>query len=207
MEQRFEFEFFSSDTYRHSNPELESFYLEKGEDFFIGKELIINDVKIIYYVYITGNNSGMLMLYLSEDAFNGIIENLNEYTADGMCRTWPKLLKALNNGAEDNYFETAIIRLSTENFGSFWVSCRSIENVNLQDLDTEYVIGKLSDLYSNTIDILTEYRDNDISIYDRAKAVGKGAFSGYRKGKLITTALGFTGMLLGIPGMDELLND
>lgn len=39
MEQRFEFEFFSNDTYRHSSPEHESFYLEKGEDSFIRKGL------------------------------------------------------------------------------------------------------------------------------------------------------------------------
>lgn len=207
MEQRFKFEFFSDETYHHSSPELETFYLEKGDDFFIGKELVVNDVKIIYYIFITGKNCGLLMLYLSDDAFDGITENINEYNAQGMCNAWPQLMKALSCGRDDNYFETAIIKLNTDNFGTFWTSCRSIENVNLQDLDTEYVIEKLSELYSNTIDILTEYRDNDISAYDQVKAVGKGAYSGYKKGKIISTALGIGGLLLGIPGLEDLLDD
>lgn len=52
MEQRYKFNFFVDKApYNSEEPSLHNFYIEKGDEFFIGKELHIHNNVITYYVY------------------------------------------------------------------------------------------------------------------------------------------------------------
>ena len=81
-----------------------------------------------------------------------------------------------------------------------------MENINFEDLETEYIMDKLGDLYIYTVDMLNEIIENDINFWEKTKSVAKSGYSGYRKGKLITNALGIAGTLFGIPGLEDIFS-
>ncbi len=51
MEQRYKFNFFLAKAPCNEEPFLHNFYIEKGDEFFIGKELHWHNNIITYYVY------------------------------------------------------------------------------------------------------------------------------------------------------------
>jgi len=50
LPERHSFDFFIDDTYYHDEPEINSFFIEKGDELFAGRELIVKEVKITYYI-------------------------------------------------------------------------------------------------------------------------------------------------------------
>lgn len=210
MEHRNTFDFFLGESSWHEEPSIDSFYLEKGDDFFIGKELLINDIKLTYYIYIIGENRGMLMLYLGDNVFDYLVEKLDKYNYETVVKTWPILMNDLKRGADDNYTNTALIKFISENF-SFWTACTIIENIDFTDLETKYVVGKLIDLYSHTIDMLQEYHNNDVSNWNTAKGIGRAVYDGYRKGRrtrdILQAAIILCGAIFGFPEVGEYLEE
>ncbi len=206
MERRYSLDFFlDSDYSSNTETDVNYFYIEKGDVFFAGRELLLEDRKITYYIYPLNNNSAFIMLYLGDDYFDNFIENLTDDCLEAYSNTWPKLMTALNNGVNDNYSHAGLMKFITDEF-KFWSVCTKVENINFEDLETEYIMDKLGDLYIYTVDMLNEIIENDINFWEKTKSVAKSGYSGYRKGKLITNALGIAGTLFGIPGLEDIFS-
>ncbi len=199
LPERHSFEFFIDDTSYHDEPEIHSFYIERGDEVFAGRELLVKDIKIVYYIYPTGEHSGLLVFYLGDDCFDSIREVLDEDTIGPIGSAWPKFLEALSNGIHDNDSRYALAKC---NFGSgveFWAMYTRVENIELDDLNTEYIIGKAVQLHSFTIDMLNEMNDNEPSAWKvAANSAIRGAKNGIKWSRWISTALGVGGLFLGI---------
>lgn len=163
LPERFSFDFFNDDTYYHDEPEINLFYIEKEDNLFLGRELIVKDVKITYYVYPISEHSGFLVFYLGEDCFDSIREALDEDSINPIRSAWPKFIEALSNGIYDNDSSYALAKFDFGSEIKFWAMYTRIENIEFDNLNTEYVISKVVKLYSYTIDMLIELRDNEPS--------------------------------------------
>lgn len=199
LPERHSFDLFIDDTYYHDEPEINSFFIKKGEEFFLGKEIIVKSVKITYYIYPTSEHGGLLAFYLGDDCFDSISEALNEDTIDSIGTAWPKFLEALSNGIHDNDSRYALAKC---NFGSgveFWAMYSRIENIELDDLNNEYIIGKVAQLHSFTIDMLIEMNENEPSTWKVAtNAAYRGAKNGFKWSRWISTAVGIGGLFFGV---------
>ncbi len=199
LPERHSFDFFIDDTYHHDEPEINSFFIEKGDELFAGRELIVKEVKITYYIYPTGKHSGFLAFYLGDDCFDSIREALNEDTIGPIGSAWPKFLEALSNGIHDNDSRYALAKC---NFGSgveFWAMYTRIENIELDDLNTEYVIDKVAQLYSFTTDMLIEMNQNEPSTWKAAtNSAIRGAKNGIKWSRWISAAVGIGGLFFGV---------
>ena len=90
MERRYSLDFFlDSDYSSNTETDVNYFYIEKGDVFFAGRELLLEDRKITYYIYPLNNNSAFIMLYLGDDYFDNFIENLTDDCLEAYSNTWP----------------------------------------------------------------------------------------------------------------------
>lgn len=199
LPEHYSFDFFLSDTDYHNEPEIAPFYIEKGDELFVGRELYFKDVKITYYIYPTGEHSGILLLYLGDDIFDSIRDAIDDDTIDPVRKAWPIFIDALYNGVHDNDSRYALAKV---NFGSeiiFWTMYSRIENIDFSDLDTEYIIGKVIQLYGYTVDMLNEMNGNKPSTW---KVMSNSFQSGVKKGikwtKILSTAVGIGGLFFGV---------
>lgn len=196
MEQRYSMNFFLEDYCGKEEPEVEAFYLEDGDNFYIGRELLLDDRKITYYFLPIDKREALLFLYVGDDTFDKAVDNLDKYNEDGVMNAFPLFAQALKNGVNDNYTKTALIKLQHVNGkDSFWCFATKIENVDLTDLENEYVINKLQKLFSDSIDVLIQIEENDISNWDKLKGAGKAGYDGW---KIARTALTLGGLLFGV---------
>lgn len=196
MEQRYSMKFFVEEYHGKEDPEVNYFYLEGDDNVIGGREVLLEDKKITYYFFPTAQREALLFLYVGDDVFDEVVDNIDEYNEEGIINAFPLFIKALMNGAQDNYSQTALIKLPHVNGnGSFWCFATKIENVDFSDLDNDYVINKLSKLYSDTIDIFNQIDENDVSFWDQLKGAGKAGYDGW---KLAKTALTLGGILFGL---------
>lgn len=203
MEARDNFEFFIDECQFNGDAEVTTFYIEKSDTFFIGKEVRTDNKKLTYYIIPFQDNSALIFLYLSDDFFDSFIENLNKYNIDGAKNAWPLLMGALENSANDNYFKPSLFKYNDMFWGLFTI----IENIDITVLETEYVIGKFGNLYSYALSMLQEMNDNDISKWDMAKGYGKAGVDGWKWSRVISTALAIGGTILGIPEIGDLTDE
>ena len=74
-----------------------------------------------------------------------------------------------------------------------------IENIELDDLNTEYIIGKVAQLHGFTIDMLNEMNENEPSTWRVAtNSAIRGARNGIKWSRWISAAVGIGGLFLGI---------
>lgn len=199
LPERHSFDFFIGDTYYHDGPKINPFIIEKGDELFVGRELISKDVKITYYIYPTSKHSGLLAFYLGDDCFDSIREVINEDTIGPIASAWPKFIEAQSNGIHDNDSRYALAKC---NFGSgvkFWAMYTRIENIEFDHLNTEYIIGKVAQLNSFTIDMLNEMNENEPSTWKAAaNSAIRGTKNGIKWSRWISTAVGIGGLLFGV---------
>ena len=196
MEQRYSMNFFLEDYCGKSEPEIEAFYLEDGDNIFGGRELLLEDRKITYYFFPIDSREALMFLYVGDDIFDEAVDSLDKYNEEGVMNAFPLFAQALINGANDNYSKTALIKLPHVNGrDSFWCFATKIENVDFDDLENEYVINKLQKLLSDTINVFNQLEENDISTWDKLKGAGKAGFDGWRLAK---AALTIGGLFFGV---------
>ena len=203
MEARDNFEFFIDECQYNGDTEVITFYIEKNDTFFIGKEVLINNKKLVYYFIPFQDNSAFVFLYLSDNDFDYLIDNLNKYNVEGTKNAWPLLMAALENAANDNYFKPSLFKYN----GMFWGLFTMVENIDITDIETEYVIGKFGNLYNYALNMLQEIHDNDISKWDMAKGYGKAGIDGLKWSRIISTALTIGGTILGFPEIGDLTDE
>lgn len=173
---RNEFVFFLDEIPQRNEPEIEIFYIKKGEDLFGGRELLKDDMRITYYFYPTEKNSCLLLLFLGENYFDELMKNINEDNANEVAKAWPKFAEAYINGQNDSDSQYALARWKFNNT-QFWSTYCRLENVDFQNMETEYVIGKLARLFSFSVDMLNEISENKPS---SLRIFGNGVVNGTR---------------------------
>ena len=200
MEQRFSMNLFLEEYHGKDKPEIRLFYLENNDCLYGGRELLSKDSKITYYFCPTDKRSALMFLYAGDDVFDEVVDNINEYNQEGLSNAFPLFIKALVNGANDNYYGTALIKLPhISGNGGFWCFATKVDNVDFSDLENDYVLDKLNDLLSDTLDIYKQINDNEVSLWDKLKSTGKAASDGYRIGRGILTVASIVGsVFLGV---------
>lgn len=194
MENRNNFAFFIEETRRVSEPVLTTFFVEKGDLFFVGKEIRIDDHKITYYLLPFSDGTATVLIKLADDEpFDSFIENIDEYNIDGCQNAWPYLMEAMYNGANDNYSSPALIKLND----LFWGLCLQAENVSIEDLDSDYIFGKVGTLIDYAEAMIEQIDQNEVSGWDKAWEFGGRFFDFLSLGSDIGSTL------FGALGLDD----
>lgn len=198
--ERKELEFFISDSDdKHEDGDSELFCIERGNMVIVGTEVHIEGQKIIYYIAPSSNTTGLLFFYIGDDTFDNFIENLDEYNEESAWKTWPLLMHALSNGVNDNYSNIALARIDNGLF-KFWGTFVNVENIDFNNLDTEYIGEKAGSLLSITCNMLSEYIEKDISTWQNLKEITKRGSDIFRTAR---TIFNIGSILLGAGSIDN----
>lgn len=214
MERRYQMEFFMQDSPNMSDDvEIYPFYLEDDELIYAGREVHVNGQKITYYIWPIGEDNAILFLYIGDDTFDEFIQDIDEYNLNALSNAFPLLMRALYNGINKNISEIALLPLKdlTKNDDVFWCLCTRIENIDISDLDTKYIVKKFMKLYQDAVDMFVQLNENEISTWDKIKGAGEAAYDGYRKGHAIANILSVAatigGTVFGIPELGSIFSD
>lgn len=203
MERRYSMDFFLGDSNGEEDWTVSGFYVENEDTIYGGRELYYNGNKITYYFFPIDHDEALMFLYIGHDTFDEFIDNIDDYNLEGANKAWPLLIRALHNGANDNYSGSALIKLPdlTHSNKMFWCLATKVENIDLKDLETLYIIKKLGNLVSDAMDMLTQINENDISTWDSIKGNARAGYDSYQRGrkamKIASFALAIGGALLG----------
>lgn len=198
LPRRYSFNFFLQEIPQRNEPEIESFYIENGQDVFGGRGLLMDDKKLTYYFYPIEEHSCLLLLFLGEDFFDELMKNLNNDNADEVARVWPKFAEAFINGRNDSDSQYALARWEFKDT-RFWATYCRLENVDFQDMETEYVIGKLAKLYVFSVDMLNEIRTNEPSaLRILGKSVVNSTKSSLKMMSILKGAAALGGIIFGV---------
>ena len=204
MEQRNTMNFFLEDSHGEENGTVSGFYVENQDNIYAGRELYYDNNKITYYFLPTDSDEALMFLYIGDDTFDEFVNNVDEYNLDGVNNAWPLLVKALRNGINDNYTDSALIKLPdlTHSNNYFWCLATKVENVDFEDLETSYVLKKMVKLYSDAMQMFGQINENDISTWDAFRGGARAGLDNYRRGsnaiRIAKTALMIGGALCGI---------
>lgn len=203
MKNREQLEYFCEESLsKHDDDYIERFFLRiDKENYYVGRNRYIQGIKITYYIFPKDNYQAFLFLYIGDNIFDEFCDSIDEYSIEAYTKTWPLLIKSLEDGCKDNYSTAALIKLPNINKdGSFWCFATLLENIQYNNLETDYVTAKLVKLLDNSISILNQYAENDITNIEKVKAYGKVAYDEYKKYETIKSVMKGIGLAASIVG-------
>ena len=159
--------------------------------------------RLSYYIIPQDNTSALLFLCFGEcEGLTNLVSSLDGYNRPGAEKAWPMLMKALDNGANDNYSSTAapaLIGISDVPTGeaNIWGVAVKVENVDFENIDCEYVLGKVAFAKDYALQMLDQFEKNDVAGIDRAIETGRKGFDVWRGVKTAGTVLSVVSTLLG----------
>lgn len=175
MEERKHIEYFRGNCSKQQG-EVDTFLCPiDNEHSFIGKDVAIKDgFHIVYYLLPFSDGDAILFAVIEEtgqllDAFKGYSNS----DLDVLEPSFPKAIKAMRDGANANLTNYAILCLET-NGRPFDCVATKISNIDIADLDTEYVIKKAFNLCIYASDIIDELDWDRVSFWQKAKIVAHG---------------------------------
>ncbi len=189
---------------------INSFMVEtcQGETY-IGKEMFLDEIKLTYYFYPTVEHEAIMFLYLENQAtFEELEEGINSYTFDAVHETYLLLIEALYNGRNDNYSRCALIKIKNgDGEGKpFWCFAAKVENIELSNLDSDYVHHKLMTLVEGTCNVFKQLQ-NEMSVWCQTKMYIRAIRDGIDKAltvkKLLDTILLISGIFTGVSFMES----
>ena len=201
MEQRHEMKW-AIESGNPGNDGLSMFFLRGNDVGYLGCELVGEDgTSLAWYFHLTGEKEALVFLYIHDNCFDDLVDNVDESNRKAVLEAWPLLMNALIRGADDNYSEPALIKLvSTEKANaSFWCLAMKIENIDFSDLEnwvSDYVSEKLKRLINYLGAMNEQLEKNDISTLSLLAGGIKKGFGRYRTLKIFT---GIASSLLGLP--------
>ena len=144
MERRNSMDFFYEEYKGSDEPDLNAFYIEGEKMIYGGRELLLKDKKITYYVLPLEEHEAVLFLYVGDDIFDNLLNSIDEYSEPGIRNAYPLFMKSVDNGLNENLYSTALLNLPHAcKDGKFWCFATKIENIDLSDLENDYVLNKL----------------------------------------------------------------
>lgn len=209
MEQRHEMKWAIEEGDSGKDEGLNVFYLDGNDVSYFGCELVgENGNTLTWYFHLTGEKEAHIFIYIHDNCFDSLVDNLDESNRKAVFDAWPLLMNALVRGADDNYSEPALIKLASTEIANayFWCLAMKIENIDFSDLEnwvSDYVSEKLKRLINYLGAMNEQLEKNDISTLSLLAGGIKKGFGSYRTLKLIG---GIAGSVLGLPlfcGGDE----
>lgn len=154
----------------------------KGEELgsevtktYIELEIPIGDSHACVVYIIPRSEHSAFVATCWDHAFDSILEDLDEDTAETISETWPTLATLLNNGVKDLYREGALIVLEDFDDGERKWYCTSIAgNISFENAEkvlSERTNAVLQVVLSKSVQLLTELNENQPSVL---REIGKG---------------------------------
>lgn len=202
MEQRYVMRAGYEDAIGLKQGDVNIFYLEGFDNFYIGLEYAPNDNEAYtWYFYPTSEDEAFVFLYMGESTFDDLIQNLDRTNSNAVEKAWPLFASALVNGANDNYGSPALIKLGCVDKAdaSFWCLAQKVENIDVTEPDSlmgSYVANKVLTLLNYCGEMASQMQENEPGTID---LIAGGVKEGIRIGRVIKTAAAIGGMILGLP--------
>lgn len=179
MEKKDKVEFFWGNCAK-SQGDVETFLCAIDSDHsFIGKRIAIkDDLQIIYYILPFSDDDAILFVVIEEsgqllDAYEGY----SNADLDILESSFPKTIRAIRDGMSANLTNYAIVRLES-NERPFDCVATKISNINIADLDTEYVFKKVLSLCEYANEVLKESDWDRVSFWQKARIMAHGVIEG-----------------------------
>lgn len=192
MERKDKMQFYTDENNSmHEDYVVERFYIKTDFIFYFGRILYFKNLMITYYFFPIDLDEALMFIYLGDDIFDELINSLDEYDIEAFTKTYPALMEAMYNGHHDNYSKSALIKLRSPNGENnrFWCLATKVENIDLENLETEYIFKKLGNLTADMKTILKQLGENEISTLEAIKSGGKKGWNTFKK---INNILKFT---------------
>lgn len=146
---------------------------------FIGKELVIeDDFSIIYYFIPFSNNDAILLTCVEEDG--KLTESFDGYSQrdlEILRPSFPNTIRAIFDGNNANLTNFAIVRLDS-NGHEFDCVATKVSNVDILDLETDYILMKAVELCSFASDVIGELDWDRVTFGQKARIVGNAMLRG-----------------------------
>lgn len=179
MNERKQIEYFRGNCSKEQG-EVETFLCPIDSTYsFIGKDFAIKDgFHIVYYLLPFSDGDAILFAVIEEtgqllEAFRGYSNS----DLDVLEPSFPKAIKAMRDGMNANLTNYAILCLEA-NGRPFDCVATKISNINVADLDTEYVVKKALNLCLYASDIIDELDWDRVSFWQKAKIIAHGVMDG-----------------------------
>ncbi|GEM_PF-3846636 len=180
MKKRARIEFFRGRCLKKEG-EIETFLCPIDETHaFIGKDVAVKDAfHIIYYVLPFADGDAILFAVIEEtgqllDAF----EKFSDYDLDVLKPSFPKAIEAMRDGMNANLTGYAIIRLESADGKPFDCVATKISNIDVADLETEYVLRKAICLCKFASDVIEELDWDKVTFWQKAKIYARATYNG-----------------------------
>lgn len=174
MEKKDKVEFFWGNCAK-SQGDVETFLCAIDSDHsFIGKRIAIkDDLQIIYYILPFSDDDAILFVVIEEsgqllDAYEGY----SNADLDILESLFPKTIRAIRDGMSANLTNYAIVRLES-NERPFDCVATKISNINIADLDTEYVFRKVLSLCEYANEVLKESDWDRVPSWQKARIMAR----------------------------------
>ena len=183
-----------------ANEEVKPLVIKTNEVLWGGRTVVSKDddgvgrTRWTWYIIPTDENTALLLFNLGPcEWLDNFKENLDEYNFNGVVKAWPRLIAALKNGCDDNYSHQevpALIRTSNPLLSgeSIWAIVVKVENIDFEDLDTKYILGKVGMCLKFIGEMFQELRENDVAIKDKLFGSARRGFDIWRTARMMGKA-------------------
>lgn len=197
MEERQQLQFCQADTAKEEGC-IYTFCVKDDDTILIGKEVVYTkNTKIVYYIapLPNTNQKAMLLMCIDKDAaLDDALQEIDNVSAPYYRDAFPLLWSAVCDGVNDNYTNAALMCLEMHGKKSYCIG-RQLCNINIEDLDCEYILREAVELFSYIVNIFEEIEKNEISTWDWIKI---GFLRGLTQAKPYLTAQRLIDALMGL---------
>ena len=203
--QKFKMEFYLEDTKSlQKKDDIIPFYMENRNQIYVGRQWYLKTSQKLTYYFTPideKNHSAFLFLYIGDDLFDDFVSTIESHV-NVTGKAWPLFYKALQNGIDDNYTRSALIKLKHlhEKDKSFWCMATVVENIEWDDLETDYILSKLEVLLGDCNAMFDEIRENSVDESDIRNDKIKGLLKPVLK-------FGLRVLLTSVLGIPEIVSD
>lgn len=110
-------------------------------------------------------------------------------------KTWPLFYKALQEGVNKDFYKPTFVEIA----GCLGLMIK-VENITTSDLDKEYCAAKIQALFSYAFGMIKEVEENEVGLEEKIISNVKLIMNGFKKVKIVTTALTIVLSLFGMQG-------
>lgn len=179
MEERTRVEYYKGSTIKEEG-DLETFICPIDDSHvFLGKEVAVSKgFKLVYYFVPFRNNDAILLLCIDENAeLTKAFEDYSQSDLNVLSPSFPKTIQAICDGNNANLTNYAIIRLDS-NGHEFDCVATKITNIDLSNLETEYLIKKVCEMACFATEVENELDWDRVSFWQKVKIIAHGVKDG-----------------------------
>lgn len=145
----------------------------------IGKDIVVSEgFKLVYYLMPFSNSDAILLVCIEENAkLTDAFRDYSEADLNILESSFPRLVKALQDGYNANLTNYALLRLDS-NGHEFDCVATKVTGIDLKDLEVEWLLRKVIDICVFASDLLDELNWDNVSFLQKVRIVGNGVLNG-----------------------------